>query len=95
MSKSNSEWDGWPHPSTFPVGSPESRAAARAFAEGRNKPDEQFLLRIVFIAGENIPEKRASHRFVDDQGKTVEWVIIKPDDTTPEYREYRARVGLE
>lgn len=91
---SNSKRDVWPHPAGFPLGSDESRAAARALAQGRNKVDEQLVVRVRFIGGRDIPEKRFAYRCTDFDGKTWEVVIIEPDRTTPEYEEYRARVGL-
>jgi hypothetical protein len=37
MNESNSGLDAWPHPSSFPVGSDESRAAARAMFQERDR----------------------------------------------------------
>lgn len=87
---------GFPHPASFPIGSPESRAAARALAEGRNRVDEEFVVRLIFGAAPELPEKRLSVcRYANEQGKTVEFVVIEPDESTPEYREYCRRFGIE
>ena len=41
-----------------------------------------------------VPAKRHSYRYTNFEGKTIEVVINEPDDATPEYEEYRRRVGL-
>ena len=44
MSKSNSKKDVWPHPASFPAGSDESRAAARALIEERETGVERIQI---------------------------------------------------
>ena len=51
-------------------------------------------MRIELIGGRDVPEKRHSCRCANPEGKTVEVVIIEPDNITAEYDEYRRRVGF-
>lgn len=42
MSNGNRRPEGWPHPASFPVGSDESRAAARALLEERENISDRL-----------------------------------------------------
>jgi hypothetical protein len=70
MSESNSKHGNWPHPAQFPLGSAESRAAARAILVERDKVD----LRIVFNGIKRPRPVAHSYRCVSE-GKIVEIVF--------------------
>ena len=63
--------DGLPRPDEFPLGSPESRAAARAELERRHRVDVQ----IVIDAPRPHGHEGNSYRYKGNDGRVVEVVV--------------------
>lgn len=63
--------NGLPRPEEFPLGSMESRAAARAMLDRRNRVD----LRIIMDVPRPHGDEGKSYRYHDSDGKIVEVVI--------------------
>jgi hypothetical protein len=78
MTESSSTRGGWPHPANFPLGSAESRAAARALADQRDKVDLQTIMDIPMPKRQGAYSGGCSYRCVSD-GKVVEFVFPGED----------------
>ena len=70
---SGSSSDSLPRPDEFPLGSPQSRAAARAMLARRDRVD----LRIIVDCPRPDGHVRSSYRYKDNDGRVVEVVFPK------------------
>ena len=63
--------DSIPRPDEFPLGSPESRAAARAMLDRRNRVDSRIIVDMPRPNG----HAEHSYRYQEQDGRVVEVVI--------------------
>jgi hypothetical protein len=86
MSESSKSRGGWPHPANFLLGSGESRAAARAVLEQRDKSTkrDQLVVIVEHIGSECYEEPRIGEWIPQSDGSLSRVVIFhgEPDEET-------------